>query len=77
MPSVRNLFYRLSYSTTALSVSNTNSTREKLKYVPFITRSSATADIARVGGHYTSFKVIQGHQYWYQPKACMLLHISE
>ena len=37
-----------------------------------ITRSSATAEIARVGGRY-----IQGHWFWYWSKAHMWLPISE
>jgi len=30
-----------------------------------ITRSSDTVEIARVGGHYALFKVIEGHRFWY------------
>jgi len=42
----------------------------------FLTRSSANAEMARVGGHYD----IQGHSkllFLYQSKARMILHISE
>jgi len=34
--------------------------------VSFWTKSSATAEIARVGGHYTPFKVIRENLCWYQ-----------
>ena len=35
------------------------------------------AKIAQTNNHYTPFKVIQGHRFWYQSKAHLGLPISD
>jgi len=57
----------LSKQSIALVITNSKQPKEHT------TRSSATTDIARVGGRYT----IQGHWCWHPSKARMLFPISE
>jgi len=39
-------------------------------------KGTEISEIMQNNGHYT-FKIIQGHQFWYQSKAHMRLHISD